>query len=73
MYFIKIFKIQRDLVGNYIVKNDIAHLSQRDLQILFEPFFGKMPGFYFNQEHVVKNKKLWFPAKICEIRKNIKE
>ena len=37
----------------------------------FDYFFGKTHGFYFNQKNIVKNKKLWFPAKKCKIRKNV--
>ena len=36
---------------------------QKLLQILLWAFFDKTHGFYFNQKNVVKNKKLWFPAK----------
>ena len=34
-------------------------------------YSGKTHGFYLNQKNVVKNKKLWFPAKQCKIWKNI--
>ena len=29
----------------------------------YDHFLKKIHGFYFNQKNVVKNKKLWFPAK----------
>ena len=54
------------------LKKSIFHFSsQKDLQILLLPFFGKAHGFYFNQKNVVKNKKLWFPTKQYKIRKNV--
>ena len=44
-----------------------------NVHVLRSPFFGKTHGFYFNQKNVVKNKKLWFPAKQWKIRKNVKK
>ena len=29
----------------------------------FDHFFYQMHGFCFNEKNVIKNKKLWFPAK----------
>ena len=40
------------------------HLKQI-YKFVFDHFFFKSHGFYFNQENVFKNKKLWFPAKKC--------
>ena len=41
-------------------------------RFVFDHFFRKTHGFYFNQNNVVKNKNLWFPAKQCKIRKMLR-
>ena len=54
-----------------MLRSKIIHL--KETTILLWPFFRKTHGFYFNQKNVVKNKKLWFPAKQWKIRKNVKK
>ena len=44
-------------------------LFQKDLRILFWPFFGKTHGFCFiRQELFLQNQRIHFPAKLCDIR-----
>ena len=38
----------------------------------FNHFLEKSTVFILIRKNVVKNKKLWFPAKQCKIRKNVK-
>ena len=65
------FKFLRNYRNVYekMLTSKIVHLKK----IWLWPFFGKTHGFYFNQKNVVKNKKLWFSAKQCNIRKNVKK
>ena len=54
-----------------MLKSKIVYLK-KIYKFGFDYFFGKTHVFYFNQKSVVKNKKLWFRAKQCKIRKNVK-
>ena len=53
-------------------KSKIVHLKQT-YKFYLNHFLEKWPVFILIKKNVVKNKKLWFPAKQCKIRKNVKE
>ena len=51
-------------------KIKIFHLKQT-YKFYLNHFLKKRMVFILIKKNVVKNKKLWFPAKQCKIRKNV--
>ena len=51
-------------------KSKIVHLKQT-YKFYFNHFLEKCRIFILIKKNVVKNKKLWFSAKQCKIRKNV--
>ena len=70
------YKIEKSIFPpNYaryekMLRSKIVHLKET-YKFCFNHFLEKRTVFILIKKNVVKNKKLWFPAKQCKIRKNV--
>ena len=55
-----------------MLRSKIIHLKET-YKFYFDHFLEKRTVFILIKKNVVKNKKLWFPAKQWKIRKNVKK